>query len=190
MVSSNAAYLTLLLLVAAERLVELRLSKRNARQAFAHGAVETGRKHYVVMTGMHTLFLVSCAAETYAFHRPFPGVLGFAALAGVMLAMALRYWAIFALGERWNTRVIVWPGRAPVTRGPYRFLRHPNYLAVVVEIFCLPLAHGAYLTALVFSALNAALLAVRIHHEETALGPSYAKTFAQTRRLIPGGRHG
>ncbi|MDX1384489.1 MAG: isoprenylcysteine carboxylmethyltransferase family protein, partial [Thermoanaerobaculia bacterium] len=84
-------------------------------------------------------------------------------------AMALRYWAVSALGGSWCTRVIVVPGRARVVAGPYRFLRHPNYLAVAVEIFALPLVHGAWWTALAFSAANAWLLSVRIRVEETAL---------------------
>jgi len=82
----------------------------------------------------------------------------------------LRYWAIASLGDRWNVRVIVVPGEALVVSGPYRYVRHPNYLAVAVEIATLPLIHGAYLTAIAFSAMNAALLRVRIRTEEAALG--------------------
>ena len=101
------------------------------------------------------------------------------------MAQALRYWAIASLGEYWNTRIIVVPGLPPVTRGPYRFLRHPNYVAVVLELAAVPLIHGAWVTALVFSLGNALLLWVRIRAEETALGSAYAQTFADKPRFIP-----
>jgi methyltransferase len=105
-------------------------------------------------------------------------------------AQALRWWAIATLGGRWNTRVIVVPGAAPVTGGPYRFLRHPNYLALVLEMLAVPLTHGAWLTALVFFALNAALLAVRIPAEERALGRPYAEAFEGYSPLLPRGPDG
>jgi methyltransferase len=94
-----------------------------------------------------------------------------------------------ALGERWNTRIIVVPGAGPVTTGPYRFIRHPNYVAVVLEMACIPLAHGAWLTALVFSVANALLLTVRIRAEEAALGHPWSLAFADKHRFVPGGPH-
>jgi methyltransferase len=178
-------YLVLLGVVAVGRVLELAISRRNARTAFARGAFEVGRRHYRVMMIFHTAFLLSCAAEVIWLRRPFPGTVGFAALAGVVLAQALRYWAIATLRWRWSTRVIVVPGAPPVTSGPYRFVRHPNYVAVILEVLLLPLVHGAWLTALVFSVGNAVLLRVRIRAEEEALGPSYADAFAGRRRFIP-----
>jgi methyltransferase len=86
-----------------------------------------------------------------------------------LLVQPLRYWAILSLGENWNTRILVVPGAKPVRRGPYRYLKHPNYVVVVVEILTFPLIFGAWITALVFSALNAALLSVRIREEDRAL---------------------
>ncbi|MFL5359143.1 isoprenylcysteine carboxyl methyltransferase family protein [Archangium sp.] len=185
MVSSPHAYLGLLGLLAVERWVELVLSKRNAARAFARGGVETGQAHYRVMVVFHSLFLVACAVEACGLERPFPGAPGYAALGVAVGAQALRYWAIASLGERWNTRIIVVPGLAPVTRGPYRFLRHPNYVAVVLELAAVPLVHGAWVTALVFSLGNALLLRVRIRAEEEALGALYAETFAERPRFIP-----
>lgn len=182
------AYLALLAVVALERVAELLISRRNARRAFARGAIEVGRAHFRVMVGFHALFLISCAAEPLVFQRAVPPTLTALALLGLIAAQALRYWAIVTLGERWNTRVIVLPGAAPVTDGPYRLMRHPNYLAVVIEIASLPMLRGAWITALVFSLGNAAILAVRIPAEERALGGAYARAFASRARFIP--RHG
>jgi methyltransferase len=106
-----------------------------------------------------------------------------------LLATVLRYWAIGTLGSRWNTRIVVVPGAAPVVGGPFRFLRHPNYLAVILEIAFLPLLHSAWLSAVVFSLANAALLRVRIAAEEKALAEAsgYERAFAGRPRLIPSG---
>ena len=185
MVISLGACLAILAALVAERLCELFLSARNARRAFAMGAVEAGRGHYAVMAAFHTLFIAAVAAEAIVLRRPFPGALGWVALAGVLMAQALRYWCIVTLGPRWNTRIIVWPDILPVTSGPYRFVRHPNYLAVIVEVACVPLIQGCWLTAVVFSAGNAVLLAVRIPAEEAALGSRYALAFGTKPRLIP-----
>jgi methyltransferase len=183
MVISLGAYLGILAALAAERLCELLLSARNARRAFAMGAIEAGRGHYPAMAIFHTLFIAAAAAEAIVLKRPFPGALGWIALAGALLAQALRYWCVVTLGPRWSTRIIVWLDMLPVTDGPYRFVRHPNYLAVIIEIACIPLIHGCWLTALVFSAGNAVLLAVRIRAEEAALGSRYALAFGAKPRL-------
>ena len=185
MVISLDAYLAFLAALAAEQVFHLALAARNARRALAMGAVEHGRGHYPVMAAFHALFLLSAAAEAIVLKRPFPGVLGWMALGGALGAQALRYWSISSLGWRWNTRIIVFPGLPPVSRGPYRFMRHPNYLAVIVEVACVPLIHGCWLTALVFSIGNAALLSVRIRAEEAAMGPNYALEFGDRSRLMP-----
>jgi len=168
--TSAVAYLGLLALVACQRIAELRLSRGNAGKAFARGGIEHGRGHFPAMAVLHATFLCSCALEVVVLRRPFPGALGWIALAVFLLAQGLRYWAIASLGDRWNVRVIVVPGEPRIVRGPYRFLRHPNYLAVAMEMIALPLVHGAYLTAIVFSTLNAAVLRLRIRVEESALG--------------------
>lgn len=190
MVTSVQLYLGLLALVALERGVELVVSARNARLARARGGVETGQGHYPVMAVFHGLFLVACAVEVVLLGRPFPGALGWAALAAVLGAQALRYWAIATLGWRWNTRIVVLPGAAPVTAGPYRWVRHPNYVAVIAEMVALPLVHGAWLTALVFSLGNAWLLRVRVRAEEEALGEPWRHAFAGRPRFVPGGHGG
>jgi len=190
MVTSVRLYLALLALVALERGVELVLSARNARLARTRGGVETGHGHYPVMAVFHGAFLAACALEVVLLQRPFPGALGWVALGVVLAAQALRYWAIATLGWRWNTRIVVVPGAAPVTAGPYRFVRHPNYVAVIAEMLALPLVHGAWLTALVFSAGNAWLLRVRIRAEEHALGEPWRDAFAGRPRFVPGGPGG
>ncbi len=169
MVSSEGWYLLLILAVGVERLAELRLSVRHARWAFEHGGVETGRAHYPPMVALHTGLLVAAPLEVWLADRPFLPWLGWPMLAVVLAAQGLRWWCIATLGVRWNTRVIVVPGLPLVRTGPYRQLRHPNYVAVVAEGVALPLVHTAWVTALVFTVLNAWLLRVRIRTENRAL---------------------
>jgi methyltransferase len=159
------AYLVFLSLFGAERLLELWISRRNARIARGRGAVEAGAAHFPFMAALHALFLPACAAEALLLHFSFHWMAACLAIA----AQGLRWWAIATLGWRWNVRVLVVPGSEPVRSGPYRFMRHPNYLAVAVEMLCVPLAGGAWICAAVFSALNLAMLAVRIPAEEHAL---------------------
>jgi methyltransferase len=127
------------------------------------------------MVVLHTGLLVGAVAEVWLLDRPFLPVLGWTMLALVVASQALRWWCIVTLGRQWNTRVIVVPGVPLVSRGPYRVLRHPNYVAVVVEGLALPLVHSAWLTAVAFTVLNAALLWVRIRVEEAALEPEVAR---------------
>lgn len=160
-------YLALLLAVAAERVAELVVSRRNLIWSRARDGLEFGTRHYPAMVVLHTGLLAGCLLE--AVHRPFLPGLGWPMLALVLAAQGLRWWCIATLGRQWNTRVVVVPGAGRVAGGPYRWLRHPNYLAVVVEGAALPLVHTGWLTALVFTVLNAWLLKVRIGVENRAL---------------------
>ncbi|MFF4902680.1 isoprenylcysteine carboxyl methyltransferase family protein [Streptomyces sp. NPDC001068] len=164
--------------VAAERVVELVVARRNERWSAARGAVVAGQGHYPAMVALHSALLIACPAEVWLAGRPFVPVLAWPMLAALAAAQALRWWCIATLGPRWNTRVIVVPGLPLVTSGPYRWrwLRHPNYVAVVVEGVALPLVHTAWLTAAVFTALNAALLTVRIRCEDRALAAATPTT--------------
>jgi methyltransferase len=155
-------------LVAAQRLFELVLARRHELRARARGAVERGRGHYPFIVALHILWLMSTLVEGLLRGPDFPAYWP-VPLSMFLLAQPLRYWALFSLGENWNTRILVVPGAKPVRRGPYRYLSHPNYVAVVVEILTLPLIFGAWITALVFTALNAAVLSVRIREEDRAL---------------------
>ena len=161
------AYTLLIALVAVERVAEIVVSQRNLSWSRQHGGVEFGAGHYPAMVVLHTALLAGCVLE--AAHREFLPALGWPMLALVAAAQALRWWCIVTLGRQWNTRVVVVPGAGRVSGGPYRFLSHPNYVAVVVEGIALPLVHTAWLTALVFTVLNAALLRTRISVENDAL---------------------
>ena len=164
------AYAVLVLATGAERIVELVLSKRHAAVAFARGGVEYGRGHFPWLVALHTGLLVACLAEVFLGDRPFLPYLGWPMFALVLASQALRYWCVATLGQQWNTRVIVVPGAGAVRRGPYRWMRHPNYLAVVVEGIALPLVYTAWITAIVFTVLNAVLLlGIRIPTENRAL---------------------
>lgn len=169
-------YVAVVAATAVERLAELVVSARNARWSFARGGVESGRGHFPAMVALHTALLVACVAEVLLADRPFLAWLGWPMLALVVASQGLRWWCIGTLGPRWNTRVIVVPGLPLVDRGPYRWFRHPNYVAVVVEGIALPLVHTAWVTALVFTVLNAVLLwRFRIPAEERALERALAR---------------
>jgi len=162
-------YLLLIGAVAVERLAEVVVAERHRSVSLGHGGVEFGAGHYPVMVALHTGLLVGCLLEAFLLHRPFIPALGWPMFVIALAAQALRWWCISTLSYQWNTRVIVIPGAARVTGGPYRFLPHPNYVAVITEGFALPLVHTAWVTALVFTILNAVLLRTRIHVENAAL---------------------
>ena len=162
-------YVALVAAVALERLAELVVAKRNLDWSRAHGGYETGQGHYPAMVALHTGLLAGCIIEVGLAGRPFIPALGWPMLALVLAAQALRWWCIRTLGHRWNTRIVVVPGMPLVKDGPYRVLRHPNYVAVVVEGAALPLVHTAWVTAVLFTILNAFVLRVRVRAENRAL---------------------
>ena len=165
-----AVYAVVVAATAVERLAELVVSARNARWSFERGGVESGRGHFPAMVALHTALLLACVVEVLLADRPFLPWLGWPMLVLVLASQGLRWWCITTLGPRWNTRVIVVPGLPLVERGPYRWFRHPNYVAVVVEGIALPLVHTAWVTAVAFTVLNAVLLwRFRIPAEERAL---------------------
>lgn len=166
---SVALFVALVLLVGVERLVELVLSKRHLAWSAEHGGQEFGAGHYPAMVVLHSGFLLGAVVEVLVARRPFLPWLGWPMLAVLVAAQLLRWWCIRVLGSYWNTRVVVIPGAPLVTTGPYRWIRHPNYLAVVAEGVALPLVHTAWITAAVFTVLNAWLLTVRIRAENRAL---------------------
>lgn len=154
--------------VALMRVLELVLSARNRRRLLSRGGREIRPDTYRTMVALHVLFLASLAWESFPWRVAADWRTG-ACLAALVPVTALRYWAIGTLGERWTTRVIVVPGMPPIRRGPYRFLRHPNYIAIVLEFLLLPLLMRAPRTLVLFSLANAAVLRQRIRIEEGAL---------------------
>lgn len=175
-VDSRWLYGVLLLTVVLERLLEQWIAGRNARRLRERGGYEVGGEHYPWMVAMHAAFLVACPLEVWLAERPWRPLLGGAMVALLIATMGLRYWVIATLGDRWTTRVFVVPGEERIHGGPYRWLRHPNYLAVRLEVLALPLIHGAWITALVFTILNTWLLAVRIRAEDRALDDCEARS--------------
>ena len=149
--------------VTLQRLIELRLADRNSRRLLGEGAVEFGRDHYAFIVGLHMIWLA--ALWWWAPGQP----IDLALLVLFALLQLGRVWVIATLGDRWTTRIIVMPGAPLVRTGPYRFLKHPNYLIVTLEIAVLPMVFGLWRIALVFSLLNAVILTVRIRAENRAL---------------------
>ena len=161
--------IVILAVVTAQRLGELVLARRNTARLLARGATESGAAHYPLIVGLHATWLAGL--WLLAWDRP--ASLGWL---GVFLALqVLRVWVIASLGERWTTRIIVLPDAPPVRRGPYRFLAHPNYLVVAGEMLALPLVFDLLAFGLVFSAMNAAVLRIRIRAETAALSAAPAK---------------
>lgn len=170
--NSVVAYVALVGLVALIRALELGVARKNLQWARRHGGVETGAEHYPVMVLLHAAFLVGCIAEVSGLDRPYVAALAWPMLAALVAAHALRWWCIRTLGPQWNTRVIRVPGQPVITSGPYRWLRHPNYVAVVIEGIALPLVHSAWVTALGFTLANALVLRRRLQVENEALAGS------------------
>ena len=162
-------YWVLLGAIACERVAELVVSARHANALLRRGGVEYGFSHFPMMIALHVALIAGCVLEPVLGHRTFIPALGFPMLAVTLLANGLRWWCIATLGERWTARVIVLPGAPLVRSGPYRWFAHPNYVAVIIEGFALPLTGSAWITACAFTVLNAALLTVRIRCETRAL---------------------
>jgi len=158
--------LTIVALVAAQRLLELLYAQRNTRALLARGGREIGREHYPLFVVLHAAWL---AAIVLALPRP--PTIHWLPLAAYAVLEVCRVWTVLSLGPYWTTRIITLPEAPLIKRGPYRFLRHPNYLIVMGEILLLPLCFGEIWIAVAFTVLNAGLLAWRIRTEEAALAP-------------------
>lgn len=157
------ANIVILALVTLQRLGELWLSRRNTRRLLAEGAREHAPGHYPLIVALHAAWLIALWA--FGLHRPIDPFW----LALFVLIELVRIWVLASLGPRWTTRIIVLPDTPLVRRGPYRWIKHPNYWVVIAEIAVLPLVFGQWQIALIFSLLNAAVLTVRIREENRAL---------------------
>lgn len=164
--------------VVLQRLIELLIAKRNEKWLRSQGAFEAGAGHYPVMVAMHITFFISLIIEVTFFNRPLSAFwLVFLIL--FIIAQVFRIWCLTSLGRFWNTKIIILPGADVIQKGPYRFIRHPNYVVVTIELLVLPLLFSAYFTALIFTLLNLWMLSVRIPAEEKALKEvtNYKKQF-------------
>jgi methyltransferase len=180
-------FVALLGAVGACRLLEMRISKRNQRALAARGAPPVPEPLFRAMVALHTGVLIAAGLEVLLLGRPATPAVAIPALALVGLANLLRIWVIATLGAHWNVRVVRSMPFGVVTSGPYRWIRHPNYVAVFVELAALPLVHGAALTAAVGAALHVAILRRRIALEESVLmtDPDYRRAFADKPRFLP-----
>jgi methyltransferase len=166
----SIAIYTILALVALQRLVEIVYAERNTRRLLARGAIEVGRAHYPLIVLLHVAWLAAIVILL-----PANATLHWPALALFVLLQMARVWIIVTLGPYWTTRIITLEGAPLIRSGPYRFVRHPNYVVVMGEIALLPLAFGELWVALVFTILNMAMLAWRISEEDAALAQRRAR---------------
>jgi methyltransferase len=183
----TVAYLALLLLVGLGRLVELRISRHNQRQLMQQGVQKISEPHFPWMVMLHTGVLVCAAAEVLLLRRPFLPWLAAAMAALFVLANLLRWWVIRTLAGHWNVQVMASSQLGVVTFGPYRWIRHPNYVAVAVELFALPMIHTAWVTALAGSVANFEILRRRLQVEEGVLmaNPAYRTSMGSKPRFLP-----
>jgi methyltransferase len=185
---SVIAYLGLLVVVAALRIVELRISRSHQKELVSRGAAKVDEPRFRWMVALHTAVLAGAAVEVVLLKRPF-----IPALAGVMFviflaANAVRWWVIRTLGDHWNVQIMDSTRLGVVTKGPFRFVRHPNYAAVFAEMVALPLIHTAWITALAGAIAHMGVLAQRLSTEERVLfaNPDYRAAMAGKPRFLPG----
>ncbi len=169
-----------------QRLVELKVSKDRQDHRGSQGTNPVAERAWLWMVVTHSLLFVLPPLEVLAFHRPFVWAVAAPALALYGAAKVLRYWALSTLGKAWNARIVA--PNTVVSGGPYRFIRHPNYLVVITELAVIPLVHTAWVSALVLSAMNAAVLVARIKREEETLFsiPGYREAMGHKARFLPG----
>jgi methyltransferase len=184
---TTTLFIVLLAGVGIGRLGEMRLSRQHQRVLESRGAERVREPRFGWMVALHTGVLVAAALEVLLLHRPFILPLAVIALSLVVAASLLRWWVIATLGTHWNVQVMASTGLGVVTSGPFRWVRHPNYVAVFVELLALPLVHTAWVTALVGSILHVLVLRRRIALEESVLlaDAAYRATMAGKPRFIP-----
>jgi methyltransferase len=185
---SVIAYLGLLLVVGLLRIVELQISRRHQQEMVARGASKVNDPRFLWMVLLHTGVLVGAAVEVVFLHRPFIPLLAAICFVLFLAANAVRWWVIRTLGEHWNVQVVDSTGLGVVTTGPFRYVRHPNYAAVFVEMLTLPLIHTAWITALAGSLAHIVVLSQRLSTEERILfsDAHYRAAMAGKPRFLPG----
>ncbi|HEX2659522.1 MAG TPA: isoprenylcysteine carboxylmethyltransferase family protein [Polyangia bacterium] len=187
MTTDQTFFVGLLVAVGAARLIEMRLSRRHQRVLAAHGFARAPEPGFRWMVALHTGILVAAAVEVLLARRPLIVPLAVTALVLFVLANGLRVWVIRTMAGHWNVNVVNSMGMGVVSHGPYRFVRHPNYVAVFVELLALPLVHTAYVTALVGAILHVLVLRRRLALEDGMLlgDPAYRAAMADKPRFVP-----
>jgi methyltransferase len=187
MALSTVWFLALLAVVGVSRLIELAISRRHQRVLRALGAAQVNDPHFHWMVVLHTAILAGAALEVIVLHRPLIRILAVAMATVFVLAEGLRWWTIATLGRHWNVRVIDSTHLGIISNGPFRFVRHPNYAAVFIELMALPLIHTAWLTAVVGSAAHLWVLSRRVELEDAMLlaNPTYLAEMAHKPRFFP-----
>ncbi len=182
------AYLTLLCVVALLRLYELRISRQHQREMLVHGACQVDEPRFRWMVLLHTAVLIGAACEVVFLRRPLIPILAASCFVVFVAANAVRWWVIRTLGEHWNVQVMNSTRLGVITSGPFRYVRHPNYAAVFVEMLVLPLIHTAWITALVGSAAHVLVLSQRLATEEKVLfsDAHYRDAMSGKPRFLPG----
>ena len=185
---SVIAFLGLLVAVALLRIVELQISRRHQQEMIARGAAKVDEPRFRWMVALHTAVLLAAALEVVLLRRPFIPILAAVMFAIFLAANVVRWWVIRALGNHWNVQVMDSTRLGVISSGPFRYVRHPNYAAVFVEMIVLPLIHTAWITALVGAVLHIVVLTVRLSAEERVLlaNPDYAAAMSAKPRFFPG----
>jgi len=166
-------FYTVLILIIVQRITELFIAKKNEKWLRSQGAVEYGQSHYKYIVILHTLFIVSLIAEYNSKSRYLDlNIINYLFLVFFIILQTGRVWVISSLGKYWNTKILRIPGRELISKGPYKYFKHPNYIIVVCEIFTIPMIFNLYYTALIFSMLNAVILYIRIKEENKVLNYS------------------
>jgi methyltransferase len=181
-------YLALLAAVAVLRLVELRVSRRHQQSMLTQGAVRVPEPHFKWMVVVHTAVLIGAALEVVVLRRPFVPLLAAAMFVLFLASNLMRFWVVRTLGNLWSVQVMDSTRIGVVTTGPFRFVRHPNYTGVILEMISLPLIHTAWITAIVTSLAFSLVLSMRIRAEEGVLmaNPEYRAAMGHKPRFLPG----
>jgi methyltransferase len=179
-------FIIVMCLIIVQRLVELYIANRNRKWMINQGGYEVGQEHYIYLVLLHATFFISIIAEVNYMERSL-AFWWYVPFAVFCITQGIRIWCLFSLGRFWNTRIVILPGAKVVAKGPYRFLRHPNYLIVITEILVIPLIFQAYFSSVIFTLLNALVLYIRIPYEEKALqeATNYDEVFKSRSRFIP-----
>ncbi|WP_077618538.1 isoprenylcysteine carboxyl methyltransferase family protein [Bacillus sinesaloumensis] len=176
----------IIMVVIAQRLLELRIAKRNEKWILSQGGYEVGHSHYKYIVLIHTLFFISLMTEVVLFRKEVSDIYPLFLILFALTQVG-RVWALRSLGSFWNTKIMILPKHQVQIKGPYKYVKHPNYVIVALEFILIPLLFQAYSTAIIFSVLNAIIMSVRIPIEERALGvhDEYQKLGRIQNRLIP-----